>query len=115
MLTLALGLGVNAAAFSMLDALVLRPFSLPDVDRIAVVSEWSEDNSSPHDPDESVSPANFIDWRRQSRVFDGLAAFGWWQVNFSGGNEPERVLGFRVSADFFRMMTLAPTSGPVHR
>ena len=48
-LTLALGLGVNAAAFSMLDALVFRPFSLPEVDRLAVVSEWSEDNSSPHD------------------------------------------------------------------
>ena len=110
-LTLALGLGVNAAAFSMLDALVLRPFSLPDVDRLAVVSEWSEDNSSPHDPDESVSLANFTDWRQQSRVFEALAAFRWWQVNFSGGDQPERVLGFRVSADFFRMLKLAPRLG----
>ena len=110
-LTLALGLGVNAAAFSMLDALVLRPFSLPEVDRLVVVSEWSEDNSSPHDPDESVSPANFTDWRQQSRVFESLAAFGWWQVNFSGGDQPERVLGFRVSADFFRMLKLAPRLG----
>jgi putative ABC transport system permease protein len=110
-LTLALGLGVNAAAFSMLDALVLRPFSLPEVDRLAVVSEWSEDNSSPHDPDESVSLANFTDWRQQSRVFEALAAFVWWQVNFSGGDQPERVLGFRVSADFFRMLKLAPRLG----
>ncbi|HYN10179.1 MAG TPA: ABC transporter permease [Vicinamibacterales bacterium] len=110
-LTLALGLGVNAAAFSMLDALVLRPFSLPEVDRLAVVSEWSEDNSSPHDPDESVAPANFVDWRSQTQVFEHLAAFAWWQVNFSGGDEPERVLGFRVSADFFPMLKLTPSLG----
>jgi putative ABC transport system permease protein len=110
-LTLALGLGVNAAAFSMLDALVFRPFSLPEVDRLAVVSEWSDDNASPHDPDESVSPGNFIGWRRQSRAFEGLAAFDWWQVNFSGGDEPERVTGFRVSADFFRVLGPTPALG----
>ena len=110
-LTLALGLGVNAAAFSMLDALVFRPFSLPEVDRLAVVSEWSEDNSSPHDPDESVAPANFVDWQQQSRTFETLAAFTWWQINFSGGDEPERVLGFRVSADFFRLLKITPAKG----
>jgi putative ABC transport system permease protein len=110
-LTLALGLGVNAAAFSMLDALVFRPFSLPEVDRLAVVSEWSEDNSSPHDPDESVAPANFIAWRRQSRVFESLAAFTWWQVNFSSGDEPERVLGFQVSSDFFPLLKVTPARG----
>ncbi len=110
-LTLALGLGVNAAAFSMLDALVLRPFSLHEVERLAVVSEWSEDNSTPHDPDESVAFGNFIDWKKQAATFEGLAAIGWWQVNFSGGDEPERVLGFRVSADFFPMLKLTPTLG----
>jgi putative ABC transport system permease protein len=110
-LTLALGLGVNAAAFSMLDALVFRPFSLPEVDRLAVVSEWSEDNASPHDPDESVSLGNFVDWHRQSRAFEGLAAFRWWQVNFSGGDEPERVTGFRVSGDFFKVLGPTPALG----
>ena len=110
-LTLALGLGVNAAAFSMLDALVFRPFSLPEVDRLAVVSEWSEDNASPHDPDESVSLGNFIEWHRQARAFEGLAAFDWWQVNFSGGDEPERVMGFRVSADFFKVLGPTPALG----
>jgi putative ABC transport system permease protein len=110
-LTLALGLGVNAAAFSILDALILRPFTIPDVDRLAVVSEWSEDNASPHDPKESVAPANFFDWQRQSRAFEKLAAFAWWQVNFSGGNEPERVQGFRVSGQFFPVFGMAPALG----
>jgi putative ABC transport system permease protein len=111
-LTLALGLGVNAAAFSMLDALVFRPFSLPDVDRLAVVSEWTEgDTAHGHDPDESVSLGNFIDWQRQARAFEGLAAFDWWQVNFSGGDEPERVMGFRVSGDFFKLLGATPTLG----
>jgi putative ABC transport system permease protein len=110
-LTLALGLGVNAAAFSMLDALILRPFTIPGVDRLAVISEGSEDNASPHDPKESVAPANFFDWKRQSRSFDRLAAFGWWQVNFSGGDEPERVQGFRVSGDFFSVFGITPALG----
>jgi putative ABC transport system permease protein len=110
-LTLALGLGVNAAAFSMLDALVFRPFSLPEVDRLAVVSEWSDDNASLHDPDESVSLGNFTGWHGQSRAFEGLAAFDWWQVNFSGGDEPERVVGFRVSADFFKVLGPTPALG----
>jgi putative ABC transport system permease protein len=110
-LTLALGLGVNAAAFSMLDALIFRPFSLPEVERLAVVSEWSEDNSMPHDPDESVAMANFVDWRSQSQAFESLAAFAWWQVNFSGGDEPERVLGYRVSSDFFSALKQTPALG----
>ena len=71
-LTLAMGLGANAAAFSMLDALVLRPFAvkLANVDRLAVLSEWSE--AAPF-PRESVSAPNFLDWKDQATSFDRMA------------------------------------------
>jgi putative ABC transport system permease protein len=107
-LTLALGLGANAAAFSMLDALVLRPFNLTSVDRLAVVSEWSERDPFPR---QSVSPANFLDWKAQATSFDRMAVFSWWQVNLAGGDEPERVQGFRVSADFFSAFEQTPLAG----
>jgi len=110
-LTLAIGLGVNAAAFSQLDALVLRPFRLPDIDRLVVVSEWSEENSSPHDAKETVSPANFFDWKSQTRTIDHLSAYTWWQINMSGGDEPERVQGFQVSGDFFQALNVTPALG----
>jgi putative ABC transport system permease protein len=107
-ITMGLGLGANAAAFSMLNVLVLRPFPFAGVDRLTVLSEQSPSNTFPR---ESVSPANFLDWRRQAVCFDRLAAMAWADVNFSGGNEPERVHGFSVSPAFFDALELRPAVG----
>jgi putative ABC transport system permease protein len=108
-ITLALGLGANAAIFQVADALLLRPFTIPDVDRIVMVSETSP--SIGNDTQETVSPANFLDWKRQTDVFEHLAAFEWWDVNLSGGDEAERVPGFAVSANFFEVMGVQPALG----
>jgi putative ABC transport system permease protein len=109
-LTLALGLGANAAIFGMIDALVLRPFTIPDVDRVVMVAETSPQDLS-GGPRESVSPANFLDWKRQTEVFERLAGFQWWDVNLAGVDDPERVSGFLVSADFFPVLGVAPALG----
>ena len=107
-LTLALGLGANASVFAMADALWFRPFPVHDVDRLAMLSEYSERDQF---TGESVSPANFLDWKQQATVFDRMAALQWWDVNLSGNNEPERVQGSYVSADFFPMLGIAPAKG----
>jgi putative ABC transport system permease protein len=109
-LTLAIGLGANAAAFSMLDALVLRPFAvkLEHVDRLALLSEWSE--AAPF-PRESVSAPNFLDWQNQASSFDRMALFGWWQVNLAARDESERVQGFQVSGDYFSVFNQTPALG----
>ena len=107
-LTLAIGLGVNAAAFSMLDALVFRPFDLKDLDRLAIISEHGDREPFPA---ESVAPANFLDWKAQSSSFDRMAAFAFWQVNLASGTEPERVQGFRVSSEFFSALGITPAAG----
>lgn len=107
-LTLALGLGANAAVFAVIDALVLRPFTFPQPDRIVLVAETSPQEDSRQ---ESVSPANFLDWRRQVDAIQHLTAMEWWDVNLVGRDEPEHLQGFRVSAGFFDALGVTPQLG----
>jgi putative ABC transport system permease protein len=107
-LTLALGLGANAAIFGIIDALVLRPFTIPDVDRIALVANLRPGES---EPQQSISPADFFDLRDQLDSFAHLAAFDYWDANLVGRDEPERVPGFQVSSDFFAVLGVQPALG----
>ena len=108
--TLALGLGANAAIFEVIDALMLRPFTLRDVDRVALVAETAPDLE--FDAQETVSPANYLDWKAQTAdTFEHLAAFEWWDVNFASETEAERVPGFFVTANFFQVLGVQPALG----
>jgi putative ABC transport system permease protein len=111
-LTLALGLGANAATFGMADSLVVHPFPVRDVDRLVMLSEDDLGNGlgSLGYARESVSPANFVEWRA-SNLVPNLAAFAWWDVNVSGGSEPERVRGHRVSGAFFAALGVTTELG----
>jgi putative ABC transport system permease protein len=107
--TLALGLGSNAATFGMIDSLALRPFPFQGVDRLVVLSE-----SSPEDPfpQSSVSPANFLDLQSaHPRTLESLVGVDWWDVNISGGDEPELVQGHLVSPAFFDVLSVRPAIG----
>jgi putative ABC transport system permease protein len=108
-LTLALGLGANAAIFAIIDALVIRPFPFPEPDRIALIAEVDADGSV--DRQESTSPANFLDWHRQTDAIRHLSAMEWWDVNVVGRDEPERVQGFQVSSGFFSALGVQPALG----
>ena len=106
--TLALGLGVNAAAFQLVNAFILHPLPGLNVDGLVMLSEQSPRATYSK---ESVAPANFYEWRREAKSLDKLAIFDWWEVNLAGGSEPVRVLGFQVTGDFFDMFGLVPTAG----
>lgn len=108
-LTLGLGLGANATIFGGIDALILRPFTIPDLDRLVMVAETEPGTSA--DTQETVSPANYLDWKAQTDAFEHLAAFGWWDVNLAGQEEAERVAGFFVTANFFPAVGVAPSLG----
>src|SRR5205085_554841 len=68
-LALALGIGANTAIFSVVDAVLLRPLAFKNPDRLVMIWENATHLGFPKD---TPSPANFIDWRQQSTVFDGM-------------------------------------------
>jgi putative ABC transport system permease protein len=104
--TLALGIGANTALFSVVDAILLRPLPYPDSDRLLLVME-----KPPQDRMNSVSAANFLDWRDQNRVFAHLAATDFATFDLSVKGSPDRAFGLRVSADFFDLLGIPPAVG----
>lgn len=108
-LTLAVGLGVNAATFGMIDAMLLRPFTIPNVDRLVVLSEASAESPFPQ---ESVAPGNYFDLKQHTGgAITRMSTVNWWDVNMSGGDQPERLQGSQVGADFFAMLGITPAEG----
>jgi len=109
-LTLALGLGAATAVFSMVDALLLRPLPYPEPERLVVVFETAPDNDR-----RNAAPANFLDWRRESRTVTSLAAYRTSRQTLTGGGAPERVLGSAVSANVFSTLGAAARLGRAFR
>ena len=110
-MTLALGIGANAAVFNIINALVLHPYTLRDVDRIIMPVQTAPNEVGKR---ERVSPANFLDWRRDTApggAVRDLAAFDWWEANLMGRDEPEYAMGFRVTSAFFAAMGVSPALG----
>ncbi|PYJ96454.1 MAG: ABC transporter permease [Verrucomicrobia bacterium] len=107
-LTLALGIGANTAMFSVVNAVLLRPFPFKNPDRLVWI--W-ENNLSKNVPINPASPANLMDWRNQSRVFESLSAWNGESFNLTGEGEPERILGAKVFANFFEVLGVQPILG----
>jgi len=107
-ITLALGLGVNAGAFSMLNSIVLAPYPFPRVDRLAMIAQRSPGVSYTRG---TVALPNFIDLRSANSSFESMTAFSEWDTNLTGGDQPERVRGLRVTPEFFEVFSAAPHLG----
>ena len=107
-IALALGIGANTAIFSCADAFLFKPLPLPGIQRMLVLFEQPPGRSADWN---AVAPANYLDWTRQSRSFQSLAAYDWTDFNLSGQGDPERVLGARVSRDFFSTLGVKAALG----
>src|SRR5260370_4634787 len=100
---LTLGIGANAAIFSVVNAVLLKPVAVSDPDRVVVFMNVSPRGSGP-----AASPAKFAHYRQQSEIVQDVSAFNTGVMNYTGGSFPEQLPSGRVSADFFKL-----TGGPI--
>lgn len=107
-LILALGVGGNAALFTVVNGVLLRPFDLPDAERVMVLQDRSAEGGAPY----RTTGGAWSDWRRDNRTFDDVALLGGWTFNLTdAGSEPERILAARVSANYFDVLGVEPALG----
>jgi putative ABC transport system permease protein len=107
---LALGIGANAAIFSAVDAVLLRP--LPYGHPESLVFVW-EDSSYLGFPRNTPAPANYVDWKKQNQVFSDMAASRGRTVNLAGNGTPETILGHAVTANYFSVLDVKPILGRI--
>jgi putative ABC transport system permease protein len=112
LLTLAIGIGANAAVFSVMDAIVLRPLAVPDLNRVMTVAEDRGRGKSQY---EWVSAANYEDWQRESRSFESLALFKRYSMSLTGAGEAAHVTASRSSANFWDVLKIDAFMGRVFR
>ena len=106
--SLALGNGANTAIFTVLNGSVRQPLPFSEPDRLMVVWETQSDN-----PRRYVAPANFLDWRRGTTAFSGLAAFDDFSSTLTGFGEAQRVRAVSTSANFFEVLGVQARLGRV--
>jgi putative ABC transport system permease protein len=111
-LTLALGIGANAAVWSVVHAVLLRPLPYPHPERLAMLWETAS-----QEPRESFSGPDFLDYRERlagrdgRKPFAGLAAFIASGVQLDGENGPERIRGCTATEGFFQLLGARPSLG----
>src|SRR5689334_3221219 len=104
MVVLALGIGANAAIFSVLDAVVLHALPYPGVDRLVFVWERFPSMPPPMGPRMFVARRNFEAWQREATVFSAMAAFVNRTLNETSGGHPRHVDTGFASAGLFPML-----------
>jgi len=112
-LSLAIGIGVNTAVFSNMDAVVLHPLAVPQLDRVVTVAEQNA-HSSYANGYEQVRLANYEDWARQSRSFEALAVRTQADLTLTGGGDAAHIEATLTSASFFNVLRATPQLGRVY-
>jgi putative ABC transport system permease protein len=101
-IALALGIGANTAIFSVVNSVLLRPLAYKDSDQLVVILHGGTD---------PIAPANFLDWRRQNHVFEGMGAAEYWTPTLTAVERPEQLWALRVTPDIFPILGVQPLLG----
>jgi predicted permease len=101
-LALALGIGATTAILSVVRAVLIEPLPYADANRLVVAL---------HDGRNPVAPANFADWRAQTRSFTDMAAAEYWTPALTGDDNPEQILGLRVTSGMWPLLGVPPLMG----
>jgi len=108
---LAIGIGVNTTIFSVVNAILLRPFAFTDPERLVVLEELDTKN----DDRAGVAWLNLVDWRSQSNVFADIGAVQGRSLTLANVAEPERLEGSAITWNLFPMLGVKPALGRLIR
>jgi putative ABC transport system permease protein len=103
---LIVGIGVNSAVFTVVNAVLIRPLPIPDPDRLVTVMIKTQQSTGM-----PASYPQYLDWKNQCQSFQEMAAFQWFSPNLTGSGVPERLPGLQVSASFFKVLAEPPGKG----
>lgn len=108
LLTLTLGLGINCAIFTVVNAVLLQPLPYPDSKRLVLIERHLPEITIP-----ASSVTKFLFWREHSRSFESMTGYSSSSsgVNLTGAGEPVHLRSVRVSADFFHTLGVQPMLG----
>jgi putative ABC transport system permease protein len=107
-LALALGIGANSAIFTVVNSVLLEPMHFNQAKQLVVVRER---NLEAGFSEFSLSPGNYLTYRDENQSFTGIAAVANGNVNYVGGQEPERLRAARVTSNFFDVLHAQPMLG----
>ena len=108
LITLALGIGLNTAIFSLVNDLFLRGLPFKEPSRLVHLYGNAKDGSL---PEIGISAPRFMQWREGQTIFSDLAAETGTAMTFTGVGEPVQLLGFRTTANYFDVMGVRPILG----
>src|SRR6476469_7873843 len=108
---LALGIGANAAVFSVVEAVLLRSLPIQNSERVVMI--WEKNPALGGSIGERLPAAymTFLEWQRQATQFEAIAGFEDANFNLTSGPEPERIEGARASANIFALFGVKPALG----
>jgi predicted permease len=105
-LSLALGIGANAAIFSVVDAVLLKPLAYANPERLVVIGERGYD---------TMGAKTFLEWRAASRSFERMGAAEYWTPNLAGPDRTEQLFALHLSSDVLPLLGVEPLLGRVFR
>lgn len=105
---LALGIAGNTVLLGVINAKLLRPLPYHDPERLVQI--WEVKRADGNRPG-TISPFNFMDWQNWSHSFEKMAVYAYGNLTLADANSVQRMLGARVSGDFFSVLGLPPLLG----
>ena len=105
-LTLALGIGANAAVFTIVNGVLLHPLPFANADRLVTVAERDDEGKA-----STTSFLTYLDWKARSKSFEELTLYRQWQPTVMASGEPEQLIGLRVASNYFRTLGIKMAAG----
>jgi putative ABC transport system permease protein len=110
-LTLALGIGANAAIFSVVYSALLRPLPYYQPDRLVTLGEGRTQTGDNEQASRNSSMPDFVDWKKTAKSFESLTAYSYDSFTLAGNGEPKSVFAMQAAPNFFATLGVKPALG----